>query len=518
MAINVIKGNGIKSTLTGALLDDIILGWGVSQAAGGTTVDLNFVFNETLNGGSGKDTLYGGGGVDVLNGGAGADSLYGGNGNDRLFGDDGGDGLYGGADNDSLDGGAGADSLAGEAGTDTLLGGLGNDTMNGGLGNDTIDGGAGTNDVAVFNATAEQMSFGWSSFGGRLTVTSPDGIDVVTNTEWLRMNATDAPGTRDVHTTGVLARNDTASASGSLLDLTAAQLLANDVSLKSGAALSLVTDDLGLLGYTDEGVPVYQNWDGTLYFGTDYYDYLGQYESLVTHFTYQVGNGTAYTDWATVELTVTGRPIDFEYYTSDVYQIFPGYEGFSWFVFASSNGDEVGDVPLGMGSNGFPPVLNSDLFVEGSFSDSGIVSGSVGPGNSVLAGSSIFVNGNDVNSSVDWSLLITQGQWFGIGNPNPGTFTFDKVYATAFRGELDTTFIGLTWNPMDGWVPAYTYSTTLNSTAPTLVDVDWGEIAGLLVMTPNSGMVEFYDPGEGDGAMYSNFVIFDNFYLDQSFT
>jgi hypothetical protein len=31
-------------------------------------------------------------------------------------------------------------------------------------------------------------------------------------------------------------------------------------------------------------------------------------------------------------------------------------------------------------------------------------------------------------------------------------------------------------------------------------------------------MVEFYDPGEGDGAMYSNFVIFDNFYLDQSFT
>jgi hypothetical protein len=306
MAINVIKGNGVKNKLTGALLDDIILGWGVSQAAGGTIVDLNIAFNETLTGGSGSDTLYGGGGVDVLNGDAGADSLHGGSGNDKLFGGDGGDGLYGGADNDSLDGGAGADSLAGEAGNDTLLGGLGNDTMNGGLGNDTMDGGGGTNDVAVFNATAEQMSFAWSAYGGRLTVTSPDGIDVVTNTEWLRLNETGEPGTQDVHTTGVLARNDTGSATGDVLALTAAQLLANDVSLKYGAALSVVTEPSGYVGTTTEGVDVFLDVNGSLYFGPGDYDILPLGETLQTSFTYAVTNGLGYQDSARVDLTITG--------------------------------------------------------------------------------------------------------------------------------------------------------------------------------------------------------------------
>jgi Ca2+-binding RTX toxin-like protein len=324
MAINVIKGNGVKNKLTGALLDDIILGWGVSQAAGGAVVDLNIAFNETLTGGSGSDTLYGGGGVDVLNGDAGADSLYGGSGNDKLFGGDGGDGLYGGADNDSLDGGAGADSLAGEAGTDTLLGGLGNDTMNGGLGNDTMDGGGGTNDVAVFNATAEQMSFAWSSFGGRLTVTSPDGVDVVTNTEWLQFNATDdvMPEPYTVSINGVVARNDAGTATGDQLSLTAAQLLANDTSLKYGSGLSVLAALNGYVGTTTEGVDVFLDGDGNLYFGPGDYDLLPLGETLQTSFTYAAINGLGYQDSARVDLTITGV------LARDIFNAGPGVDTF----------------------------------------------------------------------------------------------------------------------------------------------------------------------------------------------
>jgi hypothetical protein len=321
MAINVIIGNGVKTTLKGALFDDIILGWGISQAAGGGIVDLNINFNETLLGGTGNDTLYGGGGADALYGEAGADSLYGGTGNDKLYGGDGGDGLFGGADQDSMDGGIGADSLAGEAGNDTLLGGAGNDSLNGGLGNDVINGGAGTGDVAAFNCTTEDATFAWNPYGGSLTVTSPEGIDTVINVEQLRFNVGDVPlppqgapapgpfrngpATEDIPWGGVIAKHDTATATGGNLQVTVADLLANDFSLLPGAALDLLTRK-DIVGVTTEGVWVFLGPDGSLQFETNEYGLLPVGQTLETRFFYTVGNGTGATDTTWVDVTIVG--------------------------------------------------------------------------------------------------------------------------------------------------------------------------------------------------------------------
>jgi hypothetical protein len=70
-------------------------------------------------------------------------------------------------------------------GNDTITGNAANDTLQGYAGNDSIDGGAGT-DTAVFSGLRSAYSV--ASASGKLTVTGPDGTDVLTNVERLQFD------------------------------------------------------------------------------------------------------------------------------------------------------------------------------------------------------------------------------------------------------------------------------------------------------------------------------------------
>jgi len=299
MAINIIKGNGVKTLLNGALFDDTILGWGVTRNADGTVTEAVNNWAETMFGGTGNDTLYGGGGDDILNGDAGNDKLFGGLGNDKLYGGIGNDQLDGGAGNDTLDGGDGKDTLLGGKGNDTLLGGAGDDKLTGGEGNDFLDGGAGI-DSAYFVSPFEQATFLWSPYTNKLTVTTPaDATDILVNIENLVF------GERVIGINDLIAQDDRANATENLLDLPASDLLSNDFSKKP---LTFQTDPFGVVGQTTD--PDHANIilaNGRLHFEDNTtYDHLDQGDTLVTHFSYTVGNGTGLTDSADVTLTITG--------------------------------------------------------------------------------------------------------------------------------------------------------------------------------------------------------------------
>lgn len=308
MAINVIKGNGVLTVLRGALFDDRIYGWGVTQNADGSVTEAANLWAETMYGGSGSDRLYGGGGNDTLYGEGGNDWLYGGTGIDKLYGGIGNDYLSGGDGNDTHDGGDGNDTVLGGSGNDTLAGGLGDDLLTGGLGNDQLDGGLGT-DTATFNCLVQDVALSWSSYGGRLTATTPtEGTDVLTNIENLQF--TDQTFTRN----SVIAFADTATGVENSLDLAASALLANDFSLRPGAPLSLVTTDDGygeLVGTTTDPahVNIYLE-DGRLRFaeGETGFSYLILGETLDTTFSYTVSNGFGATDSASVALSIAGLP------------------------------------------------------------------------------------------------------------------------------------------------------------------------------------------------------------------
>jgi hypothetical protein len=402
--------------------------------------------------------------------------------------------------------------------------------MNGGLGNDTMDGGGGTNDVAVFNATAEQMSFAWSSYGGRLTVTSPDGIDVVNNTEWLRILSGDLPQTVDIPITGVVARDDSATASGDQLSLTAAQLLANDTSLKFGTAPTLVTYKGGYVGSTDEGVDVFVDDTGQLFFGPSAYDLLVEGETLLTHFDYEITNGTGHVDTGRVSVTITGtaRPIDFE----DVNPLktsaplLPGYHGYNWYSFLTPNGTTLDtldlaalvDLPDSDPDSWLVSEFEPTLAYE--FDDSwnellagtGMLNGRVAPGRAVMT--SFFAGFMIDPALIDQNILITSSNWSATPGPGVDTsFEFHGVYATAMWGEMTVDFIGLHWDEVAGWVMTQRDSFAINSDAPTLVDVNWDPIDALLVMAvdPTPGVI---DPDAiPPQTPFENFVIFDNLFL-----
>jgi Ca2+-binding RTX toxin-like protein len=90
---------GLKITINdGQLTDTITL-----------TIPVDYVLNESQEGGSGNDTLNGNNGNDTLNGGNGNDVLNGGNGNDILNGGNGNDILNGGDGQDTMNGGDGDD-------------------------------------------------------------------------------------------------------------------------------------------------------------------------------------------------------------------------------------------------------------------------------------------------------------------------------------------------------------------------------------------------------------------------
>ena len=173
-----------------------------------TNTPLGYLGSE-LSGGAGDDTLVSGVGGDYLDGGAGIDSAWydhagsgvqvrlavtslqdtGGGGSDTLVSIE---NVYGSAYGDVLVGDGGANSLNGSAGDDVLAGGGGDDTLTGATGNDTLDGGAGV-DTAVFNGQSSNYTV--VSAHGVVTVTGPDGVDVLTNVEKLAFSdqTLDAP-------------------------------------------------------------------------------------------------------------------------------------------------------------------------------------------------------------------------------------------------------------------------------------------------------------------------------------
>ncbi len=310
MAINIIRGDGVKAVLRGGIFDDIILGYGVSFSGGSIVEDPSKIWNETLYGGVGNDWLYGGAGNDTLFGDAGADKLYGGTGDDLLRGGLGHDYLEGGDGDDRLYGEGGKDVLLGGAGDDYLDGGAWADIMEGGAGDDYLNGGLGV-DTAVFNCSSDLATFDWAAYGAPLFVTTPaEGTDTLVNTEWLRFD--DAR----YYFKGVIARDDTAAGTEDELNLPASCLLENDVSLKAGKTLTIDPDGFapGVVGQTTEGVNIVLDGGGNLQFDFSAYapgeetpyDHLAEGDTMITTFTYLLGNGTGYTDTANVELTITG--------------------------------------------------------------------------------------------------------------------------------------------------------------------------------------------------------------------
>ena len=149
------------------------------------TLDLETIFNFSIEGGNGVDTLklqsnlhgthvdlsaeigkisniifsiegieriYATDSVDEIIGGANQIEIFGGDGADFLSGGSADDSLYGGLGDDTLLGGLGDDLLVGDQGADTLIGGFGNDTLY--IDNlDTFDAGEGF-DWVVFESPA----------------------------------------------------------------------------------------------------------------------------------------------------------------------------------------------------------------------------------------------------------------------------------------------------------------------------------------------------------------------------
>lgn len=183
-----VYGNNLVNTITGNGADNWISGEGGADVLnGGDGNDILWAENrseftsvptgnDTLNGDAGNDTLYGGQGADQLNGGAGDDIITGGYGADTIVGGDAGDTLKGGEDNDIISGNAGVDTLKGDQGDDRLTGGLGDDALDGGAGSDT----------AVFAGLRSAYTVTIS--GDTVTVTGPDGTDILTNIERLIFN------------------------------------------------------------------------------------------------------------------------------------------------------------------------------------------------------------------------------------------------------------------------------------------------------------------------------------------
>ncbi|TIH15591.1 tandem-95 repeat protein [Marinifilum sp. JC120] len=170
-----------------------------------------------LRGGRGDDRLIGGKGADRLDGGRGDDlvsyaksesgisvnltgassggdaegdvitnveSVIGSDHNDSFTGNAEDNKFSGGLGEDTMHGGAGADLLLGGEGADTLFGDAADDEIVGGAGDDIIDGGAG-NDTVRFSGYMDDYTIS-DVVNGKVTVTGADGIDTISNAEFLQ--------------------------------------------------------------------------------------------------------------------------------------------------------------------------------------------------------------------------------------------------------------------------------------------------------------------------------------------
>ncbi len=149
---DTIDGGAGNDTIDGGTGNDTIYGHkGDDTIDGGTG-------NDTIDGNEGDDTIDGNEGDDTINGNEGDDTINGNEGDDTINGNEGDDRIYGGADNDTLDGGTGNDILDGGTGNDLINAGAGNDFIYAGTGNDTIDGGTGND--RIFGNDGDDTIFG----------------------------------------------------------------------------------------------------------------------------------------------------------------------------------------------------------------------------------------------------------------------------------------------------------------------------------------------------------------------
>ncbi|MBB4082710.1 beta strand repeat-containing protein [Brevundimonas lenta] len=174
---------------------------------------------DTINGTAGVNTVYGEGGDDTIRGAAGDDIIDGGAGTDTavfsglrsaysittisgvttVTGPDGSDtltnverlqfddGLFlwnGAPVPMAINGTSDGDIIVANAGSDIVAAGDGDDVITGAAGDDLIDGGAGT-DTAIFTDAPTTVTVE----GGVVTVTGPDGTDILTSVERLRFGA-----------------------------------------------------------------------------------------------------------------------------------------------------------------------------------------------------------------------------------------------------------------------------------------------------------------------------------------
>lgn len=307
---DILVGGDGNDDLDGGTGNDKLYGNdGSDSLSGGAGAD-------TLDGGEGSDELQGGGDDDILYGQGGEDTLNGGSGNDKLNGGAGNDGLNGGSGNDTMDGGSGSDLLSGGSGDDKLYGGEGDDWFYGGSGYDTFVGGLGS-DTAVYEDPIMAALFGWSSGTLRVTLDGQD-TDKMNGVEHLQMGEDTFMVNQFSNINGPITGLDYFEISEKELGVHVDQIMGNDYSLTNGVVnlddqLTLLTGPDGRVGITKEGINIYIDELGNLYFPKGSYCYLEEGQTLQTEFNYRVQNEAGHIAVGTVSLDIIGEPDTFDF-------------------------------------------------------------------------------------------------------------------------------------------------------------------------------------------------------------
>jgi hypothetical protein len=276
---NVYDGRG------GSLLGGLYLG------LGSTNVWLGDGGEEVYTGG-GKDSIVGGAGDDLVDVFGGVVTATGGDGFDILswysataeVTVDIGAGTASGAGQtttfagfEGYVGSAWADTFMGSNSADYILGGDGDDIITGGGGNDDILGGSGT-DTAVFSGARSDHSVNVGSYV--VTVSGPDGIDVLSGVEWLQFADQRIAAAKPLNLTGTVG-DDTLN--GSPLDDVLAGGAGNDT-ITGGAGNDIIDGgsghDVVIVSGTAADYRLMMNGDDFILKGPDGRDSLTNVETI----------------------------------------------------------------------------------------------------------------------------------------------------------------------------------------------------------------------------------------------